>query len=108
MASQHFQTGDFVVYKKTKFSAKPGPRARHIEPARNGDTYRYQVDKYWVVVGNTDDDRLIVKTPGGKQQTLHEGDPNLRRAHWWEKLLYRNRFDCLRQHVPAPTEAAQA
>ena len=51
---------------------------------------------------------MILKTPGGKEQTLNDGDPNLRRAHWWEKLVYRNRFESLRQQVAAPAETAQA
>lgn len=93
----NYQSGDVVAYIKTKFSAKPGPRARHVEPARNGDTYRYQVEKYWVIIGSLSDEQLIVRTPGGKEQTVLVGDPNLRHVHWWEKLLHRDRFACLRE-----------
>lgn len=103
----NYQSGDFIVYMKTKFSAKPGPRAQRVEPAPNGDTYRYQVEKYWVVISSNGDDQLVARTPGGKEQVIKTNDPNLRHVHWWEKLLHRDRFASLREQLnSAQTESS--
>jgi hypothetical protein len=31
------QSGDWVIYRKTKFSTHPGPRAQNVLPAERGD-----------------------------------------------------------------------
>lgn len=87
-----FKPGDFVVYRKQKFSAHPGPHARDIHPAPHGDFYTYAVEKHWRVVAVRPDRTVVVRTRRGKQHTLPEGDPALRRAHWWERLLLGPRF----------------
>lgn len=91
-ARSRFSAGDWVIYRKPKSSAAPGPRARAVAPARFGDDYRYYVEKFWVVVGLENDGRLRVRTRRGKQHVLSPGDLNLRRARWWERVLYRGRF----------------
>ena len=90
--SAGFQPGDVVVYRKQKSSARPGPNARDIQPARHGDSYSYSVDKFWRVIEVQPDNTLVVLTRKGKQQTIAANDPNLRRAHWWEWLLFWHRF----------------
>lgn len=87
-----FQPGDLVVYCKTKHSASPGPRAKQIDPEPRGETYTYQVDKYWVVTELTPAGELIVKTRRGKQHILRPNDPNLRHASLPERLLKGWRF----------------
>jgi hypothetical protein len=88
----HFKPGDFVIYRKQKFSVRPGPHAKGISPAPRGDYYSYHVDKFWRVTSVLSDDKVIVCTRRGKQHTLPAGDPALRRANWWERLLLRRRF----------------
>ncbi|MEX0703557.1 MAG: hypothetical protein WD069_15790 [Planctomycetales bacterium] len=87
-----FEPGDPVVYRKSKFSTHPGPRAKSVAPAPRGETYSYVVDKFWTVVSVTEDDRLLIRTRRGKEHVVNPSDPNLRRARWWERLLYRHRF----------------
>src|SRR5690348_10438446 len=84
--------GDVVVYRKQKSSLHPGHHARDIRPALHGDSYTYLVEKYWRVVAVQPDHTLVVRTRRGKLHTLAANDPNLRRAHWWERLLLWHRF----------------
>lgn len=97
MMSSQLRPGDYVIYRKTKHSNHPGPRAENIHPARNGDSYSYTVDKYWVVDEVLDDGTIVVTTRRGKRNYIRPDDPMLLRANWFQKLLYRNRF-------PAPVE----
>ena len=90
--SAHFRPGDVVVYRKQKSTVHPGRHARDIEPAPHGDLYSYSVEKFWRVVAVRADDTLVVRTRRGKQHTVVAGDPNLRRAHWWERLLFSHRL----------------
>jgi hypothetical protein len=90
-----FKPGDFVVYRKQKFSSHPGPHARDIHPAPHGDYYTYAIKKLWRVVAVQPDHTVVVRTRRGKQHTLPDSDPALRRAHWWERLLLRSRFPSL-------------
>ena len=85
------QTGNYVVYRKTKHSRHPGPRARDIHPAEHGEDYNYTVDKYWVVV-DIGGDNIICKTRTGKEVNVHIGDPNLRKAHILERIFKHHRF----------------
>jgi hypothetical protein len=94
----HFKPGDCVVYRKPKFSAHPGPKARSIWPTPCGDTYSYCVDKYYRVIAVQPDRKVVVLTRRGRQHTLAADDPALRRARWWERLVLRHRF-------PTPPEA---
>ena len=91
MSAQRYSLGDWVVYRKTKYSASPGPRAKEIAPEPNGEAYLYCVEKFWVVA-SVENGRVGLKTRRGKQHTIDSSDPNLRPARWWERLLYRDRF----------------
>jgi hypothetical protein len=86
------QPGDVVVYRKQKISFHPGPHAKEIQPAVHGDTYSYLVEKFWRVEAVLPDEKLVVRTRRGKQHTVAATDPFLRRAYWWEWLLFRRRF----------------
>ena len=90
--SPSFKPGDRVVYRKSKYSVCPGPHARDIQPTPRGDYYSYHVDKYWTVIAVQPDHMVVVCTRRGKQLTLPLDDPALRRARWWERFLFRNRF----------------
>jgi len=93
----HFRPGDCVIYRKPKVSARPGPHAQDIHPAAHGDSYSYCVRKCYRVIGVLAQE-VVVRTRRGRQRSLAAADPALRRAHWWERLLFRQRF-------PPPTPA---
>ncbi len=93
MPRSHFRIGDRVVYRKSKQSLQPGPRAEHVKPFEKGDGYSYTVDKFWIVAGILDDGTLVLKTRRGKQHRVSPGDPALRKANWWQRLRHRARFD---------------
>lgn len=84
--------GDAVIYRVTKHSPCPGPRARQVSPSPHGDDYTYQVDKFWLVDRVLEDGRLVIRTRRGKTRVIRPDDVNLRPASWWELLLYRNYF----------------
>ena len=90
--SARYRPGDVVVYRKQKSSLRPGPHARNIQPAPHGDSYSYFVEKFWRVIAVEPDNTLVVCTRKGKQHTIAADDLNLRRAHWWEWLLFWHRF----------------
>lgn len=87
-----YQPGDWVIYRKTKFSPTPGPRAVNVFPTPGGDDYAYQVDKYWVVADVHRDGTLVLETRRGKQHEVRSDDPSLRRANLWERFWHRQRF----------------
>lgn len=104
MGFSPYSTGDWVVYRKTKFSRHPGSRARNIAPAPNGDGYSYNVDKFWIVDVILPDGRLRLRTRRGKTHVVSSSDPNLRVASFWQRVRHRRRFEeVLRdQAAPAP------
>ncbi len=101
-----FEPNDWVVYTREKYSLSPGPRAKNIEPARHGEMYSYEVDKYWIVRG-IDGNDLILETRRGKRHQVPCSDMRLRKATLWERWFNANRFppkDALLQ----PTEISQS
>lgn len=92
MNSRNYRTGDWVIYRKTKHSEHPGPRARNVKPTPRGDLYAYTVDKFWVVAEVLQDGRLRLRTRLGKEHLVDADDPQLHRARWWERLVYKQRF----------------
>lgn len=87
-----YKPGDYVIYRVQKQSTHPGPRAVEVHPAAHGDTYSYLVDKFWIVADVRPDNRLLLKTRRGKEHLVEVGDPHLRRARTWERLIYAKRF----------------
>lgn len=87
-----YKRGEPVIYRVTKASVKPGPRAQHVAPSPQGELYSYLIDKFWIVAEILDGDRLLLRTRRGKEHVIQQDDPNLRAARWWERMLYRNRF----------------
>ena len=90
-----FKSGTPVIYRKSKHSNRPGPRARSIHPARMGNSYAYFVDKMWVVERIEGDSKVVLRTRRGKIHVIDASHPNLRAANWWERLIYRDRFPAL-------------
>jgi hypothetical protein len=97
-----FQPGDYVIYRKQKFSVHPGPHAKEIRPCPHGDFYSYEVDKFWVVVAVECANKITVRTRRGKQLTLNADDPALRRARWLERFMFRHRFPAANGVNPSP------
>lgn len=95
MQKSRFCRGDLVIYRMTKYSTRPGPRATNVHPARYGDTYSYTVDKFWVVADILADGTVVALTRRGKKNHVRANDPMLKRANWLQKLLYRARFAAL-------------
>ena len=87
--------GDVVVYRKSKHSTRPGPRAKDVQPAATGDDYSYYVDKFWAVAEVRDNDTLLLKTREGKSHEVSADDPNLRAVTWWDRLWFGSRFPAL-------------
>jgi hypothetical protein len=87
-----YEVGDLVVYSAQKHSGHPTLNAESVEPEANGEGYRYYVRKYWTVVGIAADGSLDVVTRRGKHRRVVSNDPLLRRAYWWERLFFSDRF----------------
>jgi hypothetical protein len=90
--SRRFAPGDPVVYRKLKASPRPGPRAEEIVPTPRGEDYVYEVDKFWTVVEQRDDNTIVLLTRTGKRHVVPCDDPHLRRASWWERWRFASRF----------------
>ncbi len=104
-----FAIGDRVIYTRDKYSNRPGPRAKNVSPTPHGETYAYQVDKYWVVSEFRPDGSIVLKTRRGKNHVVAEGDPRLRKARWWERLIYAGRFPSSEPTPPgAPQQVSNA
>ena len=99
-----YSPGDAIVFTKEKLSLSPGQRARNVTPATHGETYQYEVDKYWRVIEVQLDGKLRVGTRSGKEHILDPNDPHLRHACWWEKWLIARRFPPLK---PVPSDAEE-
>lgn len=89
---QQLAPGDRVVCRIEKRGTNPGPWAEQIRPETHGEGYRYQVRKFWIVESVESDGSVIVRTRRGKTRCLSPDHPFLRRAHWWERLKYEQRF----------------
>ncbi|MCC9602219.1 hypothetical protein LOC67_16810 [Stieleria sp. JC731] len=88
----NWRAGDWAVYRKSKQGANPGRRAAQVIASSKGETYRYVVDKFWIVDEVLSDGRLCLVTARGKRHTIEPDDPNLRRPGFLQKLLWRERF----------------
>lgn len=87
-----FAVGDPVVYRKTKRSVHPGPRASHVMPETHGEGYTYLVEKFWRVRAVQDDGNVVVCTRSGKQHVVSAADHNLRKPGLIKYFLWRHKF----------------
>ena len=92
MSRKPFKVGEPVIFTKEKHGLAPGPRAHDVMPAVHGDSYAYQVDKFWIVASEDAEGRLVLRTRRGKQHAVAPDDERLRRPTVWERLRYRDRF----------------
>ena len=100
-----FRPGDWVIYRKTKHSVHPGPRAANVTPAPHGDGYSYTVDKFWVVREIHSDGAILVQTRRGKLHLVPPGHACLRRANFLQRLIYRSRFEAVEAETLDDTAA---
>jgi hypothetical protein len=98
--THQFKPGDPVVFRKSKRSSHPGPRAAHIDPEPRGEQYSYVVDKFWVVSEVRSDGSLLVRTRRGKTHVLRPDHPSLRRANLLDRLFRATRFPRLSDLPP--------
>lgn len=89
---KEWSPGDWAVYRKSKRSFSPGPRAYNIMAASKGDSYTYVVEKFWVVESVTSDNEIRLRTARGKTNRISLDDPNLRRPSWFQRIVWRARF----------------
>ena len=94
---QVFKSGDPVIFRVTKQSTDPGPRALDVHPAPRGETYSYQVDKFWTVSSVDAQGLVLLVTRRGKQRSVSQDDVRLRHARWWERWFHASRFPKLHQ-----------
>ena len=87
-----YRVGDWVIYKKTKHSKNPGPRADSVSPSSGGDSYSYIVEKHWIVQEVLEDGQLVLVTRRGKTHLISPDDPLIRKANCWQRFRYRRRF----------------
>jgi hypothetical protein len=91
-----FKPGEFVVFRRMKYTTHPGRRAQDVQATPHGDLYSYYVEKSWIVESVQADGKLLLKTRRGKTHVVDPSDPNLRHASLWDRLRYRKRFAELR------------
>ena len=92
MDKRTLQPGDWVIYRKSKQSPAPGPRAQQVLPSTKGDIYSYVVDKFWIVADVVNGSHVRLKTRRGKEHVIPMDDQNLRPLSFWQRWLYRRRF----------------
>lgn len=87
--------GEAVIYRLSKQSPHPGPRAHAVRPNLEGESYSYSVDKLWVVREVRPDGQLLLQTRRGKQHLVNAADDQLRRPSLWDRWVHRGRFPSL-------------
>ncbi len=101
-----WSAGDLLVFRKSKVSKSPGPRAMNVSPSKAGDFYGYTVDKYWIVKEVLPEGSLLVQTTRGKELTLPADDMALRKPYIWERWFLRKRFKKLSESLKQSTGLA--
>lgn len=107
MKNHPFQVGDWIIYRKSKQSPVPGPRAQQITPSSRGDAYSYVVDKFWVVAEVLSGEKIRLRTRRGKEHIVSVNDPNLRTPRFWERWLYRKRFSEVARSLNPPDRPSE-
>ena len=104
---KRFRVGDKVVFTRDKYTTKPGPRAKNVIATPHGETYEYQVDKFWIVAAMDGESKLVLQTRRGKRHTVSTDDPRLRKASLWERFFYASRFPSLAESLKSEDQLNQ-
>ncbi len=94
--SNRYRVGEKVIYTLDKYTPRPGPRAKNVFATPNGESYQYQVDKYWVVAAIRPDGSLVLQTRRGKNHIVTVDDPRLRKASIFQRILKAKLFPEIR------------
>lgn len=105
--SKVFRPGDWVIYRKTKHSSRPGPRAQNVAPSPNGDEYAYTVDKFWIVTEVHGDGSIVLQTRKGKKHVLSADVPNLYVPNFLQRWWYAQRFENVAKAVPGGEKSVE-
>lgn len=105
-AANVWEPGDWAIYRKSKRSKVPGPRASSVRPNLKGETYNYVVKKFWMVDEVHADGTLTMRTTRGKTHRVPADDPNLTRPSWFARLRWRERFMAIESGFGKSTYAA--
>lgn len=89
---KNIKVGQTVVYRMPKSSTSPGQRAINVRPSTAGESYAYEVEKYWVVSKIIDDLHVELSTRTGKRHVISLDDRRLRLASWLERTFSSDRF----------------
>ena len=106
--SNRYHVGDRVVFTRDKYTSCPGRRAKNIVAAPNGESYRYQVDKYWLVIEVQAGGELRVATRRGKTHNIQANHPQLRKATLFERLFKRRLFPRFTPDAASQTSASNS
>ena len=75
-----------------KSSSSPGQRAINVRPSSAGESYSYEVEKYWEVSKSVDEDHIELITRTGKRHIISIEDTRLRPASWLDRIFSGDRF----------------
>ncbi|WP_047812766.1 hypothetical protein [Rhodopirellula islandica] len=103
---REWKPGDWAIYRKSKRSKVPGPRASSVKPNLKGETYNYVVEKFWMVDEVNSDGTLTMRTTRGKTHRVLADDPNLTHPSWFARLRWRERFVAIESQLGKSTYAA--
>lgn len=79
---------DPVIYFKHKTSTSPSAKnPKNLHPAQRGESYRYDVKKYWRVVV-VSRNFFLCKTRTGKLNKIDREDSRIRKANWLERFWF--------------------
>jgi hypothetical protein len=87
-----FTVNDCVIYHQPETSTHPTPWARDVHPSEHGDFYTYVIEKYWRIARVNADGTLEAVSRSGRTHRLRAGDPLLRKAGLWRRMLNRRLF----------------
>ena len=79
---RRFSRGDRVIFDM--IARNPG--------VPKDDSSTYIVQHFMTVQETSKKGTVVLVTNDGRMHVTLNTNPNLRRARWWEKLLYRDRF----------------
>ena len=89
---RHYEINTLVVLLTQRYSPTPSPHAKGLYATPCGDDYSYYLEVYARVVAVLPEGKILVGTKTGEQYTLRNDEPSLRRASWWERLLFKKQF----------------
>ncbi len=84
----NFGLGAPIVYQKQEVTTHPSADARDVRPAARGEFYYYTVLTYLRVTDVLSDGRLVGVARNHRLLEFEPNDSNLRKASFFERLLY--------------------